>query len=353
MRVLADASSLRRPAAGTQRWVTGLLGALGERPGLELVVDLGPARLRGGLAWRVPNLARQRWWYEAGIIRRANRVGADALLMPGNLSARRSRLPQVVTILDVNFLTAPGTYERAFVQYATWAWRRSLRDADRLTTLSEFTRAEICRHLGAHPDRIEVVYPGVERPTAAAPSPPLHKRPYALFVGATERHKNLAVLLEAWSRPRPPADLDLVIVGRPGRAHGDLLTGAARLGSRVVVVGAVADAELERWYRDARVLLMPSLAEGFGYPPLEAMLRGVPVVASTGGSLPEVLGDGALFHDPADVDALFDAVAAIAEDGPARDALILRGAARAARFTWDAAGEKMARILREVSGRVD
>lgn len=350
MKILADASSLRRPAAGTQRWVTGILGSLGERSE-ELVVDLGPTRLHGGLAWRLPNLARQRWWYEAGILRHARRVGASVLLMPANLSARRSRLPQVVTILDVNFLTAPGTYERTFVRYATWAWRRSLRDADRVTTLSEFTRAEICYHLGADPERIDVVYPGVGRPAPAGPSPAFHDRPYALFVGATERHKNLSALLEAWSRPKPPADLDLVIVGRPGRAHDDVVTGAARLGDRVEVVGAATDAELERWYRDARVLLIPSLAEGFGYPPLEAMQRRVPVIASTGGSLPEVLGDAALFHGPGDIDALVAGIETAAADGPAREALVAKGSARAARFTWDASGAAMERILEEAAGR--
>ena len=144
---------------------------------------MGPARIewfrsgsaRPGLGdWlnRVPNLVRQRWWYESGVRRLADREKADVLLMPANLSARRGRLPQVVAILDVNFLTQPGTYESAAARYLTWSFRRAVRDADALITISEFSRSEICRHLGADPNDITVVYPGVDEPPPPVPPGP-------------------------------------------------------------------------------------------------------------------------------------------------------------------------------------
>jgi glycosyltransferase involved in cell wall biosynthesis len=351
VRVLADANTLRRPAAGTQRWVSGLLTGLAALPDVELFCEDGPARLGDGWRWRVPNTARQRWWYEIGLPRAARSHRADVMLLPANLSARRVRIPQVVTLLDVNFLTSLGTYEPLFVRYATWMWRRAARDADRLTTISAFSRTELCRHLDADPDRIDVVYPGVETPVPVPDSAAPHARAYALFVGATERHKNVETLLNAWDPVRGPAELDLVIVGRPGRAHDEIVRRASAIGSRVRIAGAVGDDELERWYRHARVLVMPSLAEGFGYPPLEAMLRGVPVVASTAGSLPEVLGDAALFHDPFDVERLIRLVAEAAEDGATRARLIEAGRARAARYTWSNSAAAMHRVLGEVAAR--
>jgi glycosyltransferase involved in cell wall biosynthesis len=356
MRVFVDTAILRRPATGTARWVRGLTTALAEEPDIELVTSMGPARIDwfrsgagrpGARNWlmRVPNVMRQRWWYESGIRRAANRAGADVLLMPANLAARRGRLPQVVAILDVNFLTQPTTYERAAARYMAWSFRRSVRDADALITISEFSRDEICRHLGADPHGITVVYPGLPLPAPAAASSSLLDRPYALWVGATEVSKNVGLLLDAWSSGAP-AGLSLAIVGPPGRDHPTLVERGSRLGGRVVIRGAVDDAELERWYRHAAIFLFPSRTEGFGFPPLEAMLRDVPVVAASAGSLPEVLGDAALFHDPDDAETLKAHIESVMRNETLRRDLVQRGRDRAARYRWDVTAAETAKVLR-------
>lgn len=354
-----DTAVLRRPATGTARWVRGMTDALAAMRDVEIVTSMGPPRLgrsgsgaaRTGLAnWliRVPNALRQRWWYESGINRLAALERADVLLMPANLAARRGPIPQVVVIHDVNFLTAPGTYEPAQTRYLTWSYRRAVRDADAVITVSQFSKSEICRHLDVDPDRITVVYSGLGAAPAAASSAAPLDEPYALWVGATEVSKNVGLLLDAWSM-RAPAGLHLVIVGPPGRDHALLLERAAGVGTQVSIRGAVDEAELERWYRHAAVFLFPSRTEGFGFPPLEAMLRGVPVVAAEAGSLPEVLGDAALFHDPDDPAALSAHVERLMADDVFRGRQIVLGHERAARYRWDRAGAETAAVLRTVA----
>jgi alpha-1,3-rhamnosyl/mannosyltransferase len=295
-------------------------------------------------------MLRERWWFELRLPQVARAAGCEVLLMPVNLSARRGPIPQLVTILDVNFLSEPGTYDPAYVAYARRMFARSVRDADRLTAISEYSRQEIARHLGADPERITVVYPGLTPPPPSTTAFPLVGAPYALYVGATEPHKNLGLLLDAWHRDSP-AGLDLAIVGRPGRDHGRLRRRAAELGGQVRVVGAVDAQELESWYAGASAFVFPSRSEGFGYPPLEAMQRGVPVVVARAGALPEVLGDAALYHDPDDGEALRAHLEAVASDPAMRAGLIERGRARAARYTWSASARTVARLLHELAGR--
>lgn len=356
LRVLVDTAILRRPATGTARWVRGLTRALATEPGVEVVTALGPARIEwlrsnasrpGPRDWlmRIPNVMRQRWWYESGIRRLAKRKHADVLFMPANLSARRGRLPQAVAVLDVNFLVQPTTYEPAHARYLTWAFRRAVRDADALITISEFSRSEIIRRLGANPNNVTVVYPGLDEPIPALASESPVDGPYALWVGATEVSKNVGLLLDAWSAG-PPSGLTLAIVGPPGRDHATLAERASRMASPIVMRGAVDQAELERWYQHAAVFLFPSRTEGFGFPPLEAMLRNVPVIAAQAGSLPEVLGDAALFHDVDDHETLRAHVNTLMQDERARQDQIVRGRERAARYRWEVSGAQVAAVLR-------
>jgi len=342
VRVTVDTAVLRRPHAGTARWVNGLLAALDGIPALEVGKADGPRRVGNGLLFRPINVALQRWWYEFGIGHVARGWGADALLMPAGYAARRGRIPQLVAILDVNYLTQPGTYEPLFARYASWVASRSVRDADCLVTISAFSRSEISRHLKVDPEGISVVYPGLE-PLPEGDFPRPISAPYALYVGATERHKNVGVLLDAWAEMR--SDLALAIVGQPGRDHARLSELAAASGGRVLLTGRVDQADLEAWYRHASIFLFPSLTEGFGYPPLEAMQRGIPVVAASAGALPEVLGDAAGYHGPNDPAALVSEIERVLSDDALRQDRVRRGREQAAKFTWARAAVEIVRLL--------
>ena len=343
MRVVVDTAVLRRPHTGTARMVNGLLGALTEVPNIEVKRADGPRRVGNGWLFRPTNMALRRWWYEFGIERTARGWQADALLMPVGYAARPGRIPQTVVIHDVNYLTQPGTYDPLFVKYATWAMKRATRDADRLVTVSAFSRSGISRHFEVDPERIQVVYPGLEPCREGVFRRPMED-PYALYVGATEVSKNLGLLLDTWSTSSP-AGLPLVIVGQPGRYHATLLQRAGRMEGRVIVRGRVDDNELEAWYRNAAVFLFPSLTEGFGYPPVEAMQRSVPVISCNCGSLPEVLGEAALYHAPDDAAAVRELVERVMGDSDLRQRMIRLGLAQAARYRWDVTAAQIARIL--------
>jgi glycosyltransferase involved in cell wall biosynthesis len=122
------------------------------------------------------------------------------------------------------------------------------------------------------------------------------------------------------------------------------------MGIDVILRGQVEEGELERWYRHAAVFLFPSRTEGFGFPPLEAMLRGVPVVAAHAASLPEVLGDAALFHDVDDAETVRSHISALMSDASLRERQIIRGRQRAALYRWEKTGAGVAAVLYRVLG---
>jgi glycosyltransferase involved in cell wall biosynthesis len=351
VKVVVDVAVLRRPHTGTARWVNGLLDGLGQIPTMDLISADGPRRIGNGMLFRPINVTRQLWWYYFGIRRLAEKCGADALLMPAGYSARRGRVPQLVAILDVNFLTGPGTYGPLFTRYTTWAMKKSVRAADRLVTISAFSRSEISRHLNVDPERISVVYPGLYPPRAVDIPRPLDG-PYALYVGVTEPSKNLSLLLDAWSCSSP-AGLPLAIVGQPGHYHAILQRRAAGMDGRVIVRGRVDQDELEAWYRGASIFMFPSRTEGFGFPPLEAMQRSVPVISSNSGSLPEILGNAALYHDPEDAPAVRELVERLMGDADLRQRQIDLGLTRAARYRWNVTAEQLAQLMASMAAGSD
>ncbi len=175
-----------------------------------------------------------------------------------------------------------------------------------------------------------------------------------LFVGNVKPHKNLRRLIEAYARARAAgaASLPLKVVGETDR----FLTGEKGLpdlarslgvGEYVKFTGRVSAQELESLYAGAAALLFPSLYEGFGLPPLEAMARYIPVLASKAASLPEVCGDAALYCDPADTNDIAQKIELISTNGALRSGLSERGKARSRMFTWEATAERTARAIAE------
>lgn len=260
----------------------------------------------------------------------------------------RGRL--AVTIHDVAHLALPRLFPGAHRRlYARTMYARVRCSADALLCMSDFTAREYTRLVGAGRAAPTTVYSGVEPSwfRIRREGPP-HPRPFFLFIGNVKPNKNLRVLVSAFAKTQHLMGHDLVIVGRRdgfGIGAPEIPRLATALGDRVVFTGFVPRERLEQYVAFADALVMPSLYEGFGLPPLEAMAAGCPVIASSAASLPEVCGTAALYFEPSDCDALAGHLLRVAQDAPLRHELRTRGLARAAQFQWSACTTQTLAIL--------
>jgi glycosyltransferase involved in cell wall biosynthesis len=266
----------------------------------------------------------------------------------------------IVTVHDLSFIRYPECADRGLVAYLSVVVPRSLRRADLILADSAWTRQDIVTLLGIPAEKIVVVPAGVSAEyhpindssilNAARVRYRLPGR-FILHVGTLEPRKNLVRLLQAFQRiADQEPEIHLVLVGSKGWLYQDIFASVERLrlAQRVVFPGYVADADLPAIYNLATVFAYPSLYEGFGIPPLEAMACGVPVVCSNSSSLPEVVGDAAVQVEPTDTDALAAALLRLLSDDTLRHSLRSRGLARARLFTWEAAAQTLLRVYARV-----
>jgi glycosyltransferase involved in cell wall biosynthesis len=358
MRLGFDLSIMRHQYAGTARYAEELLAAMTavRRSTDEVIPAPGWPRLRRGHhVLRVVNLASDLAWTIVGAPRVVFSRQLDVWYSPANIIPPVLHRPSIVTIHDVNFLLYPEAYDAGYARYAEVMIRMSAHRAAHVITDSEFSRDHLIQAFGLSGDRVSVVYPGLDHTLTADASPtPVPSLParYALFVGQTEPHKNVGLLLDAWEAGSP-ADLHLVIAGQPGREHARILERTTRppLVGRVHILGRVTSGQLETLYARATCFLFPSRAEGFGFPPLEAMARGVPAAVARAGSLPEVTAGAALTFDPDDPLELAARVLEMAADSDARSSLIAEGIKVAGRYRWAAAAEAVWTVAGEACGR--
>jgi glycosyltransferase involved in cell wall biosynthesis len=248
----------------------------------------------------------------------------------------------VVTVHDLFAAVGPDWFAPRVGWQLRLTQRRAARMANRVIAVSECTRRDLVERFRIRPDNISVVYNGVDHTRfypADVDAEAVARRfgvphPFILCVGSLMPWRNAPRLLRAASR----LQLGLLFVGRDIWGTDPTQRIAAEHGwSWARFAGYVPDADLPELYAAARVFAYPSLYEGFGIPPVEAMACGAPVVASTAGALPEVLGDAALLVDPRDESALVEALQAAAED---HGVLRRRGLERAARYRWDTAADQ-------------
>lgn len=254
--------------------------------------------------------------------------------------------PQVSTHHDITWLRHSESFDRRFRAVYSLVVPRLIARSDRLLTVSAFSRGEIAAHFAAPPERFTVV------PNAAAahftPVGPVASGRFLLAVSSPNAHKNFARMLAAFARfSAAHPDVELRVVGSQTRAFAR--QEYADAGERVRFLGRVDDDELAALYRGALAFVFPSLYEGFGIPPLEAQQCGCPVVAARAASLPEVLGDSALFVDPYDIDEIAGALARIVADDALRARLREAGLRNARRFSWRESAERVSRVLDSVA----
>jgi glycosyltransferase involved in cell wall biosynthesis len=256
-----------------------------------------------------------------------------------------SPVPFVFTIHDLILLEFPEEASSLMQPYFRWVVKSAARRAYRVLTVSEFSKKEILEWSGLSEEKVVVVGNGVGAEfTPIGPSyNPGYK--YLLYVGNHRPHKNLSRLLRAFSKLQANG-LRLVISGEPDKTL-QIQIEILNLGSRVCFTGFIPDANLPDLYRGAIALIFPSLYEGFGLPPLEAMACGTPVITSNVSSLPEVVGDSAILVDPFDENALSYNIEKLINDDDLRKYLSLKGISRSKQFTWERTAKLTQSILND------
>jgi glycosyltransferase involved in cell wall biosynthesis len=257
----------------------------------------------------------------------------------------------VVTIHDACHLVPEFFGGAMQKRYARFMFGNVRRRAHHVICDSEFTAGEVQRRAGIERSRLTVIYPGVSDDWSTD-ARPATQTPYILYVGNVKPHKNLGRLIEAFQRLAGSIPHDLVIVGKregfltPDRAVG---RAAEALGGRVRFTGEVSDADLRESYAGASLLVFPSLYEGFGFPPLEAMAAGIPVVASRAASIPEVCGPAALYFDPYSVDDMAATIERGLRDESARSSIRAASVQVLSRYSWPDTVARHVEIFREAS----
>ncbi|MCX6022572.1 MAG: glycosyltransferase family 1 protein [Chloroflexi bacterium] len=284
----------------------------------------------------------------------------DVLHSPDFIAPRRRNCPAVITVHDLAFLRFPDILTPDSARYYGQV-QRAVENADGVIAVSESTRADMAAYLGSPLDRIKVIHHGIdpefnpaEQPGDVAAFCRDHGLPqrFILWVGTLEPRKGISVLLEALSLAQRglPEEFGTLVVAGPLGWLSEGLTARAEalgLGARVRFFGPATRAELVQLYQAAWVFAFPSLYEGFGLPPLEAMACGTPVIASDAPALPEVLGNAAMFTPALNPDALASALTSLAHDPALRARLRAAGLKRAAGFRWEHTARATMQVYRE------
>jgi alpha-1,3-rhamnosyl/mannosyltransferase len=264
-------------------------------------------------------------------------------------------VPLVVTLEDVTPLAAPGQSSSATNRFIYRVLTRlAAARAKRVITLSEAARADIRRHLNTESSKISVIplapspafTPSSENAIALVRDTLNLPAPYALYVGSNKPHKNLVRLVEAFSKV--PTDARLIIAGQWDARYPEAKTTAERFGlqDKVLFRHSILENELPALMSGARAFVFPSLHEGFGLPPLEAMACGAPVLCSGVSALPEVVGDAAVLFNPLDTDSISNALSTVLEDGGLQARLREKGFERAAHFSWERTARETLHVYR-------
>lgn len=278
------------------------------------------------------------------------RTGRDLLWSPANTGPAALRR-QVVTIHDASPLDHPEWFSPPFAAWYRFLLPRLMQVARQVITGSEFSRERLIDH-GAPSEKVTAIPLAADSRFGLSSATRLEEvsnhyrlpRHYVLVLGSLEPRKNLRRTFAAWERVAAhAAGVELVVAGGSDAIYRDVAID--RLPPRTRILGYVDDRDLPTLYAGARALLYPSLYEGFGLPPLEAMASGTPVVTSNRSSLPEVVGDAAITVNPSDVEAIAEGLRELLEDGDVAGRCRSLGRAQAKSFTWNRTAELTWRVL--------
>jgi glycosyltransferase involved in cell wall biosynthesis len=365
LRVAVDANPLLNERTGVGHFTASLLEGLAIRDDIEASAyaisrtgrhDLAhqlPAGVGAATSWLPARVAHAMWarvsW--PGV---EHWTGAVDVVHATNFVAPPSRAPIVVTVHDLAFAHSPELCRPETLSYEPLL-RQAIARGALVHAVSDFVAAEVRDYFNLPEHRVVRVYAGIAATgngDAAAGRELAGGASYILAIGTVEPRKNLPTLVRAFDRVAADDDgVMLVVAGPDGwgtQPFADAVAGA-RFGARIRRLGYVTNAQRSDLLAGASVLAYPSLYEGFGHPPFEAMAAGVPVVTARAGALPEAVGDAAVLVDPTDVDALADALSRVLTDPVLRAQLVARGHERVQEFSWPRAVDEIVALYRQVS----
>lgn len=306
-------------------------------------------------------------WHQTAFRRRLRDLRADVVHIPSyRRIIWRAPCPQVVTIHDCAAFAVKGKYDFARMFYGRQVVTRLARGADTVMTVSAATADDVARHFGLARDSLHVVWNGIDRARFQPPAPEQvaafrsgrarQPAPYFLYLARLEHpaknHVRLIAAFEEFAARHPDDRHELLFGGADwhgaGAIHARIAASPCR--ARIRALGFVDLADLPLWYAGATAMVYPSLFEGFGLPPAEAMACGCPVICSTRGSLGEVVGDAARLVDPEDVPDLARALGELAQPA-ARADWRTRGLHRSTLFDWNATARKVTTLYSEATRR--
>lgn len=387
MKLIYNSSSMVPPLTGVGRYSVRIASTLMRAPDVEEVLFFVGPRVRGGLTpedftpagagagaaapppgplWkralrRVPGAIPLARALLHARLRVAEGPAVGALYHETNFVLLPHRGPAVTTIHDLSWLHHRAFHPADRIRYFDRHMADTLRRADQVLTPSEFVRAELIGTAGVDPARVTAIPLGVDsafRPRHARTCAGvldrhgLPDRGYLLMVGSLEPRKNLSTVLDAWERLPAPvrAVHPLVHAGPPGWRNEALLARFERLARQGGLrrLGYVGEDDLACLYARAAAVLFPSVYEGFGFPAVEAMASGTPVIAGRASSIPEVVGDAGLLIEPLDADAWTAAIRALLEDPSRAEGLGRRGLERASAFSWAETAARTLAVYRAV-----
>lgn len=278
----------------------------------------------------------------------------DVVFSPTHYIPRWIRIPRVMAIMDVSYLSYPELFRASDLHKLIHWTAYSAKFARKIITISEFSKHAIIEAYHVSSERVVVAYPALpdwhENLTMSMNTKGSLPTRYILTVGTLQPRKNFVRLIEAFSTLQD-SDISLVIVGKKGWMYEEILEAPQKFGveGRVKFMDFVPDTDLPNLYMNATCFVLPSLYEGFGLPVLEAMSYGIPVVVSNTSSLPEIAGEAGIYVDPTRVTEIALGLSqALAETKDMRLKRIARGKKRSTMFTWDKAAKQVMDVLVEV-----
>ena len=267
------------------------------------------------------------------------------------------KIPYILTAHDLSFEISPGWFSpKKRLWHKLINPRTKALGAEKIVAVSKNTKSDLVNIYGVPPEKIEVIYPGLNALSDGMSEEEMRFRHFlpenfVLYLGTVERRKNIAGLISAFGLiAKKFPEYFLVLGGAPGPGFGDIwaLAKKSKFGGRIIFLDYIPEAERKTLYKMAKLFVYPSFYEGFGMPPLEAMSVGLPVVASAASSLGEVLGEAALTANPYNISEIAAAMEAGLSDTRLREELIAKGYRQIARFSWEKAAGELNNIFQKI-----